>query len=96
VCSKSTAAARVNPDRLGLVGEVLDKQARSAYRRRLAEIDADLQQAQSWADTGQAARLAAERDALLDQLRAAIGQAGVARCSAIELPPSTTRYCPVI
>ena len=24
------------------------------------------------------------------------GHAGVARCSAIELPPSTTRYCPVM
>ena len=25
----------------------------------------------------------------------AAGQAGAARCSAIELPPSTTRHCPV-
>jgi hypothetical protein len=65
----------------GDVGEVLDKQALSAYRRRLAEIDADLQQAESWADTGQAAKLAAERDALLDQLRAAIGLGGRPRVS---------------
>jgi hypothetical protein len=60
----------------GGVGEMLDKQALSAYRRRLAEIDADLDQAQSWADTGRAAKLAAERDALLDQLRAATGLGG--------------------
>jgi hypothetical protein len=58
------------------VGEVLDKQALSAYRRRLAEIDADLDEARSWADTGRAAKLAAERDALLDQLRAATGLGG--------------------
>ena len=43
----------------GHVGEVLDKQALSAYRRRLAEIDADLDEARSWADTGRAAKLAA-------------------------------------
>jgi len=58
------------------VGEVLDKQALSAYRRRLAEIDADLDEARSWADTGRAAQLAAERDALLDQVRAATGLGG--------------------
>jgi hypothetical protein len=60
----------------GDVGEVLDKQALAAYRRRLAEIDADLDEARSWADTGRAAKLAAERDALLDQLRAATGLGG--------------------
>jgi hypothetical protein len=58
------------------VGEMVDKQALSAYRRRLADIDADLDQARSWADTGRAANLAAERDALLDQLRAAAGLGG--------------------
>ena len=60
----------------GDVGEVVDKQALSAYRRRLAEIDADLDEARSWADTGRAAKLAAERDALLDQVRAATGLGG--------------------
>jgi hypothetical protein len=43
------------------VGEVLDKQALSAYRHRLAEIDADLDEARSWVDTGRAAKLAAAR-----------------------------------
>ena len=60
----------------GGVGEVVDKQALSAYRRRLAQIDADLDEARSWADSGRAANLAAERDALLDQLRAATGLGG--------------------
>jgi hypothetical protein len=60
----------------GDVGEVLDKRALSAYRRRLAEIDADLDEARSWVDTGRAAKLAAERDALLDQVRAATGLGG--------------------
>jgi hypothetical protein len=60
----------------GDMGEVLDKRALSAYRRRLAEIDADLDEARSWVDTGRAAKLAAERDALLDQVRAATGLGG--------------------
>jgi hypothetical protein len=60
----------------GDVGEVLDKQALVAYRRRLAEIDTDLDEARSWADTGRAGKLAAERDALLDQLCAATGLGG--------------------
>jgi hypothetical protein len=60
----------------GDVGEVLDKQALSAYRRRLAEIDAHLDEARSWANTGRPAKLAAERDALLDQIRAATGLGG--------------------
>jgi hypothetical protein len=58
------------------VGEVLDKRALSAYRRRLSEVDADLDEARSWVDTGRAAKLAAERDALLDQVRAATGLGG--------------------
>ena len=60
----------------GDMGEVLDKRALSAYRRKLAEIDADLDEAQSWVDTGRATKLAAERDALLDQVRAATGLGG--------------------
>jgi hypothetical protein len=63
----------------GGLGAALDQQALSAYRRRLAELDADLGEARSWADTGRAAKLAAERDALLGQLRAATGLGGRAR-----------------
>jgi hypothetical protein len=63
------------------IGGMLDKQALSAYRRRLTEIDADLDEARSWADTGRAAKLAAERDALLGQLRAATGLRGRPRVS---------------
>jgi hypothetical protein len=65
----------------GDVGEVLDARALSAYRRRLADVDADLDEARSWADTGRAEKLAAERDALLSQLRAATGLGGRPRVS---------------
>ena len=60
----------------GDVGEALDKRALSACRRRLAEIDADFDEARSWVDTGRAAKLAAEREALLDQVRTATALGG--------------------
>ena len=63
----------------GGLGAVLDRQALSAYRRRLADLDADLGEARAWADVGRAAKLAAERDALLGQLRAATGLGGRVR-----------------
>jgi hypothetical protein len=58
------------------VGEVIDRRAVSAYRRRLTELEDDLSEAESWADQARAAKLRAERDALLDQVRAATGLHG--------------------
>jgi len=66
----------------GGTGEVLDRQALESYRRRLTEIDEDLDEARTWSDTGRVARLGEERDALLDQLRTATGLAGRHRVAA--------------
>ena len=66
----------------GGAGEVLDRQALESYRRRLTEIDEDLEEARTWSDTGRGARLGEERDALLDQLRTATGLAGRHRVAA--------------
>jgi hypothetical protein len=63
----------------GAVDEVLDRRALAAYRQRLADLDAELDEARSWSDSGRLARLEDERDALLDQLRAATGLGGRAR-----------------
>lgn len=60
-------------------GELLDRQALSAYRRRLTELDDELDEARAHADLGREERLDRERDALLDQLRAATGLGGRAR-----------------
>ncbi len=64
------------PVRADDVGPVLDAQAKRAYRTRLAEIDADLDEASSWADVARHERALLEREALLDQLAAAVGLAG--------------------
>ncbi len=56
-----------------LADDVIDRQALAAYRRRLAELDEELDEALSWADEGRRVRMAAEREALLSEVRAATG-----------------------
>jgi hypothetical protein len=61
------------------LGDVLDRQALSAYRRRLTDIDSELDEASSWADDGRLTKLRAEREALLDQVASATGMHGQPR-----------------
>lgn len=56
--------------------DVIDAQALAAYRRRLADVDAELSEAESWADEGRSTRLQLEREALLDEIGAAAGLGG--------------------
>lgn len=60
-------------------GAVLDEQAVAQYRRRLRDIEEDLDEAGRHADLGRAAALAAERDALVSELAKAFGLGGRAR-----------------
>jgi hypothetical protein len=60
-------------------GEVLDREARAAYRRRLWDIQAELAETEDANDPGRAERLQAEREALETELVAAIGLGGRAR-----------------
>jgi hypothetical protein len=59
--------------------EVLDAQARAAYRSRLAAIDEELTEAEDWHDGERASRLRAERDFLVQEITAAAGLAGRTR-----------------
>lgn len=61
------------------LGDVLDDQAREAYRRRLSDIERDLTEAEDWSDVGRLDALHAERDALVGELAAATGLGGRAR-----------------
>ena len=63
------------------LGEVVDAQALAAYRRRLAEIDSELDEADARGDAAQGAELTAERDALLAEVSAATGLGGRPRTS---------------
>jgi hypothetical protein len=60
----------------GDLGPVLDEQARRAYRRRLAELDREIDGADADADLARVERLRAERSALIDELSAALGLGG--------------------
>ena len=68
-------------------GPVLDEQARSAYRRRLAQLAEELEAADRAGDPGRSEALQAERQALLAELRRATGLAGRTR----EVSPEAER-----
>jgi hypothetical protein len=56
--------------------DVIDAQALGAYRARLAEIDAELAEADSRADQARSGRLGLGREALLGEVAAATGLSG--------------------
>jgi tetratricopeptide (TPR) repeat protein len=66
---------------MGDAGEVLDARARVAYRARLSELRAEIDQAERFADQGRRARLQGELDALTQQLAGAVGLGGRERRS---------------
>ena len=55
---------------------MLDATAKDAYRRRLAEIEDDIEQARAFGDTERAAQADAERDFLVRELSRAVGLGG--------------------
>jgi tetratricopeptide (TPR) repeat protein len=67
---------------LGDAGEILDAQAKDAYRRRLAEIDDDITEAHANGDAERAAQSDTERDFLLQELASAFGLGGRGRRAA--------------
>jgi tetratricopeptide (TPR) repeat protein len=62
-------------------GEMLDAQAKQAYRRRLAEIEEDLDEARTMGDSERAAQADAEREFLVRELARAVGLGGRDRCA---------------
>jgi tetratricopeptide (TPR) repeat protein len=64
---------------VGDAGEILDDRAKEAYRRRLAEIDEDVEQAQAAEDSEREAQADSERDFLLRELSRAVGLSGRGR-----------------
>ena len=63
------------------VGPVLDAQARAAYRRRLAEIDEDIEEAARLGDQERMALAGADRNYLVRELAGAFGLGGRHRLS---------------
>ena len=61
---------------LGDAGEMLDERAKAAYRRRLAEIEEDIEQARTLGDSRRETQAEAERDFLMRELARAVGLGG--------------------
>ena len=72
----SSQAAGLPRSAFGDAGESLDAQAKDAYRRRLAEIEDDIEQARAIGDAERAAQADAERDFLVRELARAFGLGG--------------------
>jgi tetratricopeptide (TPR) repeat protein len=60
----------------GDAGSVLDPQAKTEYRRRLAELEDELQEAEAWSDPERTALAKEERDFLTRELAGAMGLGG--------------------
>ena len=63
-------------------GEVLDATARSAYKKRITELEGELEEAIGLGDEGRAARARAELDFIAGELASAYGLGGRARRAA--------------
>ena len=74
--SESSLTAELPRTALGDAGEMLDARAKSAYRRRLAEIEDDIEQARALGDAEREAQADAERDFLVRELSRAVGLGG--------------------
>ena len=57
-------------------GVVLDERAKHAYRERIAELEAEIEQARRWNDLERTARAEGELDALTRELAGALGLGG--------------------
>jgi predicted ATPase len=68
--------AGINITGLGDAGEMLDEQAKSAYRRRLSELREELEEAKEFGNTERAEKVEAEIDALTSELSRAVGLGG--------------------
>jgi tetratricopeptide (TPR) repeat protein len=75
-------AADLSRSAFGDAGEILDAQAKDAYRRRLTEIDDDIEQARALGDAERAAQADAERGFLVRELARAFGLSGRGRRAA--------------
>jgi pimeloyl-ACP methyl ester carboxylesterase len=75
-------ARRVSPAPAG--GALLDESAKRAYRERIAELEAEIEQARRWNDAERAASIEGELGALTHELAGALGLGGRDRRAASE------------
>jgi hypothetical protein len=80
--SAEIGETRSRADALGDTGALLDPQAKEAYRRRLSELDEDIEEAEAMNDADRAERARSEREFIAHELAAAVGLGGRDRVAA--------------
>ena len=73
---ESGQASGLSRTALSDAGAMLDEQAKNAYRRRLTEIEEDIEQARALGEAEREAQADAERDFLIRELSRAVGLGG--------------------
>jgi tetratricopeptide (TPR) repeat protein len=73
---------RSRADALGAAGAFLDPQAKAEYRRRLQELEDELEDAESMGNSDRAERARSEREFIAHELAAAVGLGGRDRMAA--------------
>jgi hypothetical protein len=81
IASGRDGAATGDAVDLGDAGEVIDLQARAAYKSRIIDLRDQLAEAESWNDSARATRIRDELEALQHQIAAAVGLGGRERRS---------------
>jgi DNA-binding NarL/FixJ family response regulator len=66
----------------GHAGPVLDERAKAEYRRRLTDLQEDIEEADRWADSARASALRNEMDQIIDELARGTGLGGRDRVAA--------------
>jgi hypothetical protein len=74
--AEDLAKAGIHITRLGDAGEILDEQAKAAYRRRLSELREELEEAKKLGNVERAEQAELELDALTRELSRAVGLSG--------------------
>jgi hypothetical protein len=80
--SPSGSAVKLSADRLAGAGPVLDPEAKAAYRLRLEDLQADVDEADAFNDPERGARARQEIEFLTDELAGAVGLGGRDRMAA--------------
>ena len=73
VAAEHGGAGRSSAEALGDAGELLDERAKAAYRKRLVEIEEDIEEARATGDSGRIAQSEAEHAILTRELARAFG-----------------------
>jgi hypothetical protein len=77
-------------------GPVLDREAKEAYRRRLADLRAELDEARSFNDSGRVEKLSGEIEFLTHEITRAVGLRGRDRRSGSQVERTRVRVTNVI